>query len=94
MDNRVLLSRQFTVVKWGAGTQFCKFTKLQKYRNSLSLSKILQSHPNDKKETKIVKLYQQVFLKGAMDKKARGDICAHFLCFLTDFSEIFSISFF
>jgi hypothetical protein len=63
MDNRVLLSRQFTVVKWGAGTQFCKFTKLQKYRNSLSLSKILQSHPNDKKEKKIVKLYQQVFFK-------------------------------
>jgi hypothetical protein len=29
-----------------------------------------------------------------MDKKAGGDICAHFLCFSTDFSEIFSISFF
>jgi hypothetical protein len=31
---------------------------------------------------------------GAMDKKADGDICAHFLCFSTYFSEIFSISFF
>ena len=73
MDNRVLLSRQFTVVKWGAGTQFCKFTKLQKYRNSLSLSKILQSHPNDKKETKIVKLYQQVFLKFPIEVKCCWD---------------------
>jgi hypothetical protein len=27
-------------------------------------------------------------------KKASGDICAHFLCFTTNFSEIFSISFF
>jgi hypothetical protein len=73
MDNRVLLSRQFTVVKWGAGTQFCKFTKLQKYRNSLSLSKILQSHPNDKKEKKIVKLYQQVFFKFPIEVKCCWD---------------------
>jgi hypothetical protein len=38
--------------------------------------------------------YLKMFLKGAMDKKADGDICAHFLCFSIVFSEIFSISFF
>jgi hypothetical protein len=32
--------------------------------------------------------------EGAMDKKAGVVICAHFLCFSTDLSEIFSISFF
>ena len=31
-------------------------------------------------------------LKGAMDKKADGDICAHLLWFSTNFSEILSIS--
>ena len=30
-------------------------------------------------------------LKGAMDKKADGDICAHFLCFSIVFSEILNV---
>ena len=33
-------------------------------------------------------------VKGAMDKKADGDICAHLLCFSTIFSEIRSTSVF
>jgi hypothetical protein len=38
-------------------------------------------------------MYRKVVQK-RLDKKARGDICAHFLCFSTDFFEIFSTSFF
>jgi hypothetical protein len=35
-----------------------------------------------------------IHIKGAMDKKADGDICTHLLCFSTDFSETLSISVF